>query len=231
MAEKKSAFNVKSKKMNGAPICSGRSRRTGLPCKNLAMANGKCRFHGGKSTGPKTAEGRQRIVEANLVHGGYQTIWLEHLTDEEREMYDLIPVDAQKVLEDSLRLITIRETRMLKMQREIDDGTIDDVVQTESSFEYTKTGRQTVILNADSGETKTVNEYAMVEVERKEKKASPADRKLGIDAELTKVQAVKAKYVDAIYKLQTGQIKKSDGSLDKLVDILAQARKQHMPPQ
>ena len=29
----------------------------------------KCRFHGGKSTGPKTPEGRQRCAKARLVHG------------------------------------------------------------------------------------------------------------------------------------------------------------------
>jgi hypothetical protein len=28
-------------------------------------------MHGGKSTGPKTAEGRKRCGEARLVHGGY----------------------------------------------------------------------------------------------------------------------------------------------------------------
>ena len=28
-----------------------------------------CRFHGGKSTGPKTAEGRARIAAAKTVHG------------------------------------------------------------------------------------------------------------------------------------------------------------------
>lgn len=29
----------------------------------------KCRFHGGKSTGPKTAAGRQRIADAKTIHG------------------------------------------------------------------------------------------------------------------------------------------------------------------
>ena len=28
-----------------------------------------CRFHGGKSTGARTAEGRARIAAANTVHG------------------------------------------------------------------------------------------------------------------------------------------------------------------
>jgi len=29
----------------------------------------KCRFHGGKSTGPKTPAGRQRIARAKTIHG------------------------------------------------------------------------------------------------------------------------------------------------------------------
>ena len=35
------------------------------------MANGKCRLHGGKSTGPRTPEGLQRIVKARTTHGAY----------------------------------------------------------------------------------------------------------------------------------------------------------------
>jgi hypothetical protein len=33
------------------------------------MANGRCRLHGGKSTGPRTAEGLERSRNARLVHG------------------------------------------------------------------------------------------------------------------------------------------------------------------
>jgi hypothetical protein len=35
------------------------------------MPNGRCRFHGGKSTGPRTEEGRRRCGEVRLVHGRY----------------------------------------------------------------------------------------------------------------------------------------------------------------
>ena len=31
--------------------CGAHSRRTGKPCRNGAMKNGRCRMHGGKSTG------------------------------------------------------------------------------------------------------------------------------------------------------------------------------------
>ena len=36
-----------------------------------AMANGRCRLHGGLSTGPKTAEGIERFRRAVTKHGRY----------------------------------------------------------------------------------------------------------------------------------------------------------------
>jgi hypothetical protein len=35
------------------------------------MKNGRCRLHGGLSTGAKTAEGIERIRRAKTVHGQY----------------------------------------------------------------------------------------------------------------------------------------------------------------
>ena len=35
------------------------------------MFNGRCRCHGGKSTGPRTQEGLQRLRAARTVHGFY----------------------------------------------------------------------------------------------------------------------------------------------------------------
>jgi hypothetical protein len=52
--------------------CTALSKRSGLQCGRPAMRlskTQKCNFHGGKSTGPKTKEGRQRISNAQLIHG------------------------------------------------------------------------------------------------------------------------------------------------------------------
>jgi len=35
------------------------------------MLNGRCRFHGGLSTGPRTAEGLARMKAAKTTHGAY----------------------------------------------------------------------------------------------------------------------------------------------------------------
>lgn len=42
--------------------CGARCR-DGHPCRAPARKNGRCRIHGGLSTGPRTVEGRRRISE------------------------------------------------------------------------------------------------------------------------------------------------------------------------
>ena len=44
--------------------CGAYARTTGNPCRARAMPNGRCKLHGGMSTGPKTTEGRQAIAQA-----------------------------------------------------------------------------------------------------------------------------------------------------------------------
>ncbi len=53
-----------------ATRCGAKNRR-GISCRCPAMANGRCRMHGGSSTGPKTVSGLQRSQRANWKHGLY----------------------------------------------------------------------------------------------------------------------------------------------------------------
>jgi hypothetical protein len=50
-------------------VCGGKGRRSGRPCQCKEIyANGRCKWHGGASTGPKTAEGKARS-QSNLRRG------------------------------------------------------------------------------------------------------------------------------------------------------------------
>ena len=53
-----------------APRCGARTR-CGGECRQPAMRNGRCRLHGGLSTGPRTPEGLARSRRARLTHGRY----------------------------------------------------------------------------------------------------------------------------------------------------------------
>ena len=47
----------------------GAKTRAARPCLRWPMPNGRCRLHGGCSTGPRTAEGLARIRAARTIHG------------------------------------------------------------------------------------------------------------------------------------------------------------------
>ena len=52
--------------------CTAQSTRTKLQCGKPAMKSSKtqkCTHHGGRSKGATTAEGKQRMINANLTHG------------------------------------------------------------------------------------------------------------------------------------------------------------------
>lgn len=64
-----------------APRCGARTRR-GTPCQCPAIrGRRRCRLHGGRSTGPRTAAGLARIRAANMRSGRYSK---EHLALERR---------------------------------------------------------------------------------------------------------------------------------------------------
>ncbi|MCL6567277.1 MAG: hypothetical protein K6U09_12770 [Acidobacteriia bacterium] len=86
----------------------GAKTRKGTPCQNNAMANGRCRMHGGKSTGPPL--GNKNAVTT----GEYETIWLDTLDDTERVLFHAVDTDALAQLDNEIRLTEIRERRMLQ---------------------------------------------------------------------------------------------------------------------
>jgi hypothetical protein len=79
-----------------APRC-GAHTRAGICCRQPAMTNGRCRFHGGLSTGPCTAEGLRNSRTARLFHGGRTA-----------EIIDLRSAAARSARRMKLLLATVR---------------------------------------------------------------------------------------------------------------------------
>jgi len=63
-------------KANAAPRCGACSKRTGKACQGAAMPNGRCKLHGGKSTGAAHAGGARAQqagkLEARALFAGSQ---------------------------------------------------------------------------------------------------------------------------------------------------------------
>ena len=77
--------------------CTAKSKRTGQQCGAPALRiskTQKCRIHGGKSTGPKTDAGIQRIREANITSGNETKA-----AREERSKKNLWFAQAEDVME------------------------------------------------------------------------------------------------------------------------------------
>jgi hypothetical protein len=50
--------------------CQALSKRSGIQCRGPAVKGKRvCRMHGGRSTGARTPEGRQRCAETKTTHG------------------------------------------------------------------------------------------------------------------------------------------------------------------
>lgn len=52
--------------------CTARSKRSQQQCSRPALSespSAKCSFHGGRSSGPTSESGRQRVAQANTTHG------------------------------------------------------------------------------------------------------------------------------------------------------------------
>lgn len=238
MADKLSIYldeegNRRDPNRKGNPIlCNALSKRTGELCKNLARGNGKCRNHGGNSTGPKTAEGRKRISEANSIHkfktGEHVPIWFDMLRPQEQSMLELIPKDAAPLLEQEIMLTTVRERRMLDHIMQLEDKLYAGEAETVSVQESWKRH----LLKDEEGED---IEYIGEDGYKRKQAEMVLSSKLvikedvrrqikDIEEALTRVQTHKAKLIELKHKLSEGNLDDEDGSLDQLVAIIGKAR-------
>lgn len=95
---------------NPHAVCGARARTTGKACQSRPMANGKCRMHGGVSSGAGAPEGNKNAVTT----GEFESIWLDTLEDDEKALIQQVKTDEESQLDEQMRLTTIRIRRMMK---------------------------------------------------------------------------------------------------------------------
>ena len=79
------------------PRC-GAKTRAGHACRQPAMKNGRCRFHGGKSTGPKTQRGKERS-RMNALRTGQHTAEARAKRKAEREEFRILKAFCEETLD------------------------------------------------------------------------------------------------------------------------------------
>ena len=81
--------------------CGARTR-CGTPCQRPARkVNGKCRLHGGRSSGPKTQEGLAKIAVANTTTGLHTKAMIAKRKEDAKISKELR--DRLRVVEQNLR--------------------------------------------------------------------------------------------------------------------------------
>lgn len=97
--------------------CSAKSKRTGERCKRWC-AEGKtvCKWHGGASKGaPKGNKNR-------FIHGAYEKLTRETMSAEEIAYADVVTIDPLKTLEEQLRILKVKELRMMRRMKAVIDA-------------------------------------------------------------------------------------------------------------
>ncbi|MCS1350286.1 HGGxSTG domain-containing protein [Mechercharimyces sp. CAU 1602] len=123
----------------------GAKTRSGNPCKNNAMANGRCRMHGGKSTGaPPEKMKRNKKVFAT---GEFERIFIDELNDSEKELYSIAPkADYLRQIDHALGVLYVKElgmSRRLKQYREDQMVTITQRTL-EESYIHRETSKKVI---------------------------------------------------------------------------------------
>lgn len=179
------------------PACGARTR-AGHPCKNPAMPNGRCRMHGGKSTGPKDLSKHTHNKHA-LKTGEYELI--QFIDEDEREYLNFIRTkdSTLEIINNQLDIYALRIRRMMKRIKEVMDG--DDFSITER--------QQTVgTVNSKSQNSTTTNEKhkdqrvmeleeALTRIQDKRNKAIEMKQKI-LEAEGSDEMPDIAPYIEAL---------------------------------
>ena len=109
-------------------ICGAKTKSRDGVCQLRAgwgtdhLGEGKCKLHGGASTGPPKGNKNAR------KHGAYEAVTRDQLSEEEREIYD--QVDDARTLDGELRILRFKLLRLLDPpQREIYDKELKEIIQ------------------------------------------------------------------------------------------------------
>lgn len=95
-------------------FCGAKAKQTGQPCRRPAgwgtnhPGSGRCKFHGGCSTGPKDNRGNKNA----RTHGVYETIIRDRLTEEEQAVFDAISADPN--MDQEIKILRFKLLRLLE---------------------------------------------------------------------------------------------------------------------
>ena len=156
--------------------------RAGGSCRQVAgwatnhIGEGRCKLHGGASSGPPN--GNKNAVTT----GAYEEISFDALPDIERELYGRIDPSPRVQAEQEIRLLTIRECRML--------ARIQDLLASREELSTVETTTETGRRARGEVDVLTVRSEATLE------------RVQRVEEALTRIQQRKAYFVEILRRIE-----------------------------
>lgn len=120
-------------RLQAAQRCLAKCKRTGKPCQQPAMSNGRCRLHGGKSTGAPKGN-------TNAATPG--SLFSKYLTPEEQALYGTAELGS---LDEEARLLRILLVRILAEETDMPKL---DMVKVDGGVVYKRRDHYSLIIRA-----------------------------------------------------------------------------------
>lgn len=175
-------------------------KRSGAPFGNRNAAGNKGGSGPPKGSRNAAGSGKSHIGKASpaLKTGEYAIIWEDQLTEEERALlYGSVDLEPLKVLDEDVRLLAIRERRMLKLR---DDLLANPEVEEEIHGYFDKEGKP---------KPKSFVRH----------KSPVIDRLLNLEEALTRVQEKRIRASEAMHKVMQDVSKAADGKDIKITVV------------
>lgn len=178
----------KVRKWKAADKWDERKKKAPKPKRKRGAPIGNKNSVGHKSSAPKR--------NANAVKTGeYETIWLDALDAREQEIYKAIDTNPLTVIDETIRLLTLRERRMLIYLRELQE---EELSETRDIYKFQD---KPMIADAYDEQTGEASEIVVTQEQKSlickiDSKKPLIDRILAIEEALTRVQERKIRAIE-----------------------------------
>ncbi|WVE60690.1 phage terminase small subunit [Enterococcus faecium] len=171
------------------------------------VTNGKSNVtnQGGAPIGNQNAKGNKGNSKASppkrnknaLKTGEYETIFFDTLSDEEKDIYSSLDDDTSFVLSEEIRLLKIRQLRMMKRIKEAESGLNDEEVNNLQQMRKIKTPIE------KDGKKLEIKREVMQDVQVSRKTYRKIDDILSIEDALTRISNQLTKAIKQLNALAT----------------------------
>lgn len=170
---------------------------------NVTNSKGNVTNQGGAPFGNQNAKGNKGNSRASppignknaLKTGEYETIFYETLSDEEKDIYSNLNNDPSFVLSEEIRLLKIRQLRMMKRIQQAETGLNDEEIERLQQLRKIKTPIE------KDGRKLEIKREVMQDVQVSRKTHRKIDDILSIEDSLTRISNQLAKAIKQMNEL------------------------------